>query len=189
MRAAETLFLQKGYSAVSLEEVAAAAGVTRGAVHWHFVNKQGLLFAIRDEMQLPMRDLAEQLSLDRACAPLDALGDVITGTFTRLQADPRQRALLKVLHQLDFAASDDETDDGTIFRQQLQASLFKIFDVIDRKGELPAPWTSQSAALALSVVLNGLVNEWVRGKADFELIPDASAIVQTLLDAWRVPAR
>lgn len=188
LKAAEALFLQKGYAAVSLEEVATAACVTRGAVHWHFRNKQGLLFAIRDEMRQPMQDLAEQLAIDRTCAPLDALGDVISDTFSRLQADPRQRALLKVLLQQDFAATDDETDNGTVFQQQLRASLVKIFDLIDQDKALPAPWTPQSAALALNAVLNGLVNEWARGKADFELIPDADAIVQTLLNAWRMPA-
>ncbi len=91
MRAAETLFLDKGYENVSLDEIATAAGVTRGAVHWHFRNKQGVLFAIRDDMRLPMQDLADQLAKDTTLVPLDALGNVISATFRRLQADPRQR--------------------------------------------------------------------------------------------------
>ncbi|WP_046864018.1 TetR family transcriptional regulator, partial [Microvirga massiliensis] len=47
LEAAERLFLERDYETVSLEEIAAAAGITRGAVHWHFHNKQGLLLAIR----------------------------------------------------------------------------------------------------------------------------------------------
>ena len=48
-------FLEKGYENVSLDE-SPARRPSRGAVHWHFRNKQGLLFAIRDEMRLPMQD-------------------------------------------------------------------------------------------------------------------------------------
>lgn len=189
LKAAETLFLERGYGKVSLEEVAIASGVSRGAVHWHFHNKQGLLFAIRNEMGLPLQQLADQLAEDTRRDPLDALGEVITLTFTRLQAEPRQRRLLKVLFHLDFADKDDETDDGTVFQQKLRASFLKIFDVINRSGRLSLPWTPVSAALALNAVINGLVNEWARGQADFELIPDADAIVQTLISAWRADVK
>ena len=43
--AARTLFAAHGYAAVGLEQVAAAAGVTRGAVYHHFGSKDRLLAA------------------------------------------------------------------------------------------------------------------------------------------------
>src|SRR5687768_7926109 len=36
------VFSRKGYAATRLEEVAAEAGVTRGAVYWHFADKAEL---------------------------------------------------------------------------------------------------------------------------------------------------
>ena len=36
LEAAERLFLEKGVAQCSLEQIARAAGVTRGAVYWHF---------------------------------------------------------------------------------------------------------------------------------------------------------
>jgi TetR/AcrR family acrAB operon transcriptional repressor len=36
--AAELVFQEHGVSHTSLAEIAAAAGVTRGAVYWHFAN-------------------------------------------------------------------------------------------------------------------------------------------------------
>ena len=39
LTAAELLFLKKGVSHTSLEQIARQAGVTRGAVYWHFQNK------------------------------------------------------------------------------------------------------------------------------------------------------
>ena len=50
--AAEQLFAERGVSRTSLADIAAAAGVTRGAVYWHFRNKSELLDAINSEMLL-----------------------------------------------------------------------------------------------------------------------------------------
>ncbi|WP_229070534.1 TetR family transcriptional regulator [Actinoplanes sp. DH11] len=43
---ATTLFTERGYASVGLEEVAAAAQVTRGAVYHHYRNKQALFEAV-----------------------------------------------------------------------------------------------------------------------------------------------
>ena len=42
LRAALDEFSQRGYSATTLDGVARAAGVTRGAVYWHFASKAAL---------------------------------------------------------------------------------------------------------------------------------------------------
>lgn len=41
-------FFEKGYEATSLVEVAERAGVTRGAIYWHFQNKLDLYHAVVD---------------------------------------------------------------------------------------------------------------------------------------------
>lgn len=43
---AQDAFAEEGYAAVSLDALAARAGVTRGALHHHFVNKTGLFRAV-----------------------------------------------------------------------------------------------------------------------------------------------
>lgn len=43
---AQTAFAEEGYGAVSLDALAARAGVTRGALHHHFGNKAGLFRAV-----------------------------------------------------------------------------------------------------------------------------------------------
>ena len=42
LAAAERVFFKKGVANSSLDEVAAAAGVTRGAIYWHFSSKTDL---------------------------------------------------------------------------------------------------------------------------------------------------
>ena len=48
--AAELLFAERGVSSTTLQHIATAAGVTRGAIYWHFKNKQALLTAMNAVM-------------------------------------------------------------------------------------------------------------------------------------------
>ncbi len=49
--AATELFALRGFAAVSLDDVARAAGVTRGAVYHHYANKAGLFGAVAATLQ------------------------------------------------------------------------------------------------------------------------------------------
>lgn len=181
---AETLFLERGYDNVSLDEIAEASGVTRGAVHWHFGNKQGLLMALREEIPSPMRELAERLEKDATVAPLAALAAFVLDLFGRLQADPRRRAILRELLRVDWAATPPRPGAHDNLQRELRASLTRIFEAAARGGALPPPWTPKAAAIAFNAMLSGLINEWARGETDFELVPDAAAVATTVLDAW-----
>ena len=48
--AALNVFSHKGYAQSSLEEVAREAGVTRGAIYWHFSNKFEMFYAVLQEL-------------------------------------------------------------------------------------------------------------------------------------------
>jgi AcrR family transcriptional regulator len=48
---ATALFAQRGYSGTSLEDVASASQVTRGAVYHHFASKQALFEAVLDRQE------------------------------------------------------------------------------------------------------------------------------------------
>ncbi|WP_110589975.1 TetR family transcriptional regulator [Microbacterium suaedae] len=54
--AGEELFSKEGYSAISLDDVAQAAGVTRGAVYHHFRSKSGLFAAVTARVQSRVAD-------------------------------------------------------------------------------------------------------------------------------------
>ena len=44
--AAREIFLESGYRGATLDAIAARAGFTKGALYWHFPNKQALFFAL-----------------------------------------------------------------------------------------------------------------------------------------------
>ena len=53
------LFSEQGISATSLAEIATSAGVTRGAIYWHFKNKWDLFDAIWNHYSDPINKLGE----------------------------------------------------------------------------------------------------------------------------------
>ena len=71
--AAREMFHRCGVSRTSLEKIAAQAGVTRGAVYWHFANKAELFFAVREENQQMLENAVALLNDPMIDDPLDAI--------------------------------------------------------------------------------------------------------------------
>jgi AcrR family transcriptional regulator len=72
VQAALPLFAQRGFADVASEEIAAAAGVTRGALYHHFDGKRGLFQAVYEDVE---RRLVEDLAAAAMAGrnPLEAL--------------------------------------------------------------------------------------------------------------------
>ena len=71
--AAEQVFHSKGVASASLEEIAAAAEVTRGAIYWHFKDKAELFDAMMQRVVLPVEDMLETTSCGGVTDPLEML--------------------------------------------------------------------------------------------------------------------
>lgn len=181
LHAAESLFLEKGYDEVTLEEIATQAGVTRGAVHWHFKNKYGLLLVLRDTAQEPFLKLADELSAGDGRTSLEKLGDVVSDLFEGLENDPRQQGLIRVMMRLDITLSETEDAGNSTFHERMHAISVRIFQAVERDLGLRAPWTPEKAASMLNAMISGLVMEWAMKRSAFRLFPDGSLFVRTLL--------
>ncbi len=91
--AGRRLFVDKGYAETATPEIAAAAGVTRGALYHHFEDKKALFRAV---VEGEARAVAEAIE---ACpapddAPRDALLAGASAYFDALMAEGRTRLLL-----------------------------------------------------------------------------------------------
>lgn len=65
LEAAAKLFSARGYAATPIEEVARAAGVTKGALYHHFRDKPALFEAVLAEMMRSLGKAAQRLSKQR----------------------------------------------------------------------------------------------------------------------------
>jgi AcrR family transcriptional regulator len=74
--AAADLFTERGFAKTSLDDIAAVARVTKGAIYHHFASKPGLLEALFDELELSENGAAR--------AAFDAEGDPTVGALAAL---------------------------------------------------------------------------------------------------------
>ncbi|HZV66577.1 MAG TPA: TetR family transcriptional regulator, partial [Telluria sp.] len=71
--AAELLFVQQGVSGTTLQHIASAAGVTRGAIYWHFKDKAELFDAMMERVRLPVEAINEGSDCCEQADPLALL--------------------------------------------------------------------------------------------------------------------
>src|SRR5258706_330493 len=71
--AAERVFQEKGVAHASLEEIAAAAEVTRGAIYWHFKDKAELFDAMMQRVVLPVDAMLAGADCCEEANPLELL--------------------------------------------------------------------------------------------------------------------
>ncbi|RME18982.1 MAG: TetR/AcrR family transcriptional regulator [Candidatus Zixiibacteriota bacterium] len=72
LKSAGELFLRQGYRSTTTEEIAQHAGVTKGALYFHFKTKEDLLVALVKEMTTSWLEPLER-ELPKDCSPADVL--------------------------------------------------------------------------------------------------------------------
>ncbi|MFT6591033.1 MAG: TetR/AcrR family acrAB operon transcriptional repressor, partial [Rhodoferax sp.] len=94
--AAEHVFSEKGVSRTCLQDIAQAAGATRGAIYWHFKNKADLFNAMMARTTLPMEEALHQIGDDTEQDSLDGLRRAIAGMMQKIATDERTRRVFEV---------------------------------------------------------------------------------------------
>jgi TetR/AcrR family acrAB operon transcriptional repressor len=178
---AEELFLQRGYESVSIREIAAVAGVSRAAVHWHFQSKTGLIIALGADICWHIYDLQERLVTGRLDNPLKALTETLEKAFWDLENDGRARRIMGIYCALEASATGNFFDEAGAFRRDMMNCLLGIF--VASEHELSPPWTADTAANTLFFLLDGIFKERLREENTMSqsLSSHGSALVQTML--------
>ena len=90
MDAALSVFAKVGVRAATLEDVAALAGVTRGAVYWHFADKAALVSEVVAGLQWPLDIGSDVAGYEAHQQPLRLLHQQLSLQLARCMADPVQ---------------------------------------------------------------------------------------------------
>jgi AcrR family transcriptional regulator len=54
------LFAKHGFSTTSIDDIARAVGITKGAVYWHFTSKKELFEAILEQIRTRWQEVVQQ---------------------------------------------------------------------------------------------------------------------------------
>jgi AcrR family transcriptional regulator len=86
LHAASEIFAARGFAEVTLVDIAEHAGVTKGAVYFHFANKEAIAVAVSEEYYARLPTLAAGVqALD--LPPLDATVELLTRIALALRDD------------------------------------------------------------------------------------------------------
>lgn len=173
MQAAVRLFAAKGIDGTTTREIAAAAGVTEGAIYRHFVGKEALVEEIFHRHYLPFAD------------DLDAAQRVADGTQAKLQAVVRRV----------YAAFDRDPDLFAFLLLAQHGPMRRIGDgartpvrVIEkliRAGQRAGTVRRGDPRLLTQIVL-GIVLQPVTGSLYGEVSPPLIEVADQVADAaWR----
>lgn len=177
---AEKLFLERGVAHTSLDQIARDAGVTRGAVYWHFQNKAHLFHEMLNQVRLPPEQMAERLCNGLQQQPLRALRDLCVEGISALAHDEQKRRIMTILlHRCEF------TDELREAEERHHAFINQFIDLCEKLLEKAADrlypgTTPRLAALTLHALLVGLLSDWTRDATLFDPVACSPALIDSL---------
>jgi TetR/AcrR family acrAB operon transcriptional repressor len=186
---AERVFLKRGVSRTSLDDIAEAAGVTRGAIYWHFKNKADLFEAMMERVSLPMEDMAAHAN-DEIGDPLDYVRSCALRVLEHITTDPQSRRVQEICHfKVEYV---DEMEQLRTRHVQCRTNALTLVESgmrsAARKGLL-APWVKpQLAAIGLHALVVGLIESWALDPKSLALPRFAAPVIDSYLDGIRAVA-
>ena len=183
--AAEEVFHANGVARTSLADVATAAGLTRGAIYWHFKNKADLFRAMCDRVRMPMEAMVlyrpEQgdalETLKAAC--LFAIRDIVHNPHSR-------RVFDIIFHKCEFVEADDSI--WMIQRDNYlkgMGNIERLLRAACSEGTLSIDIDLHLAVVHLHALVYGLINNWLLSPASFDLGAQIEQLMHAGFDTLR----
>lgn len=175
-RAALLLFTQSGVDAVTTREIAAAAGVSEGALYRHYQGKEALadamFFAIHKRLAAEIRAAAEESDA------LEARARAVVATYCRIADEdwPLFAYHLLTTHRFLPLPGDRPFDDP----DNPVSAVEDIISEAMQRGELARGDNVLPAAMALGVMLQTALHK-IYGRISGDLSPRRDALSNAVI--------
>jgi len=181
--AAELVFYEKGVARASLAEIAHAAGATRGAVYWHFKDKVDLFNAMMDRVTLPLEQACEAGERDNATQPLVQLHDMVERLFGSVMHDARVRRVFEIAtYRLEYVGELSRVRERhRAAHERFQAQMTRNLALAAAQQAVQISMPPAKAAIGLHALFHGLLQSWLLGHAEFDLLAAGHASVDAYL--------
>lgn len=184
--AAEVLFQRQGVSRTSLADIAAEAGATRGAIYWHFQDKNDLFEAMMERVTLPLEEALHTPTVEPAASGSEALHricDVLLLALHNMVHDAHTRRVFEIaIHKVEYTEETCALAQRRlqVFRDAVAMTSQALQQAaLHQKVELPTP--PEAAALNLHMQIDGLLAFWLLDPCAFDLETIGRQALQTQL--------
>lgn len=181
------LFSQQGISSTSLVDIAKAAGVTRGAIYWHFKDKSDLFGEIWELSESSISDLEIEYRAKFPDDPLSVLREILVYILEATVVEERRRLMMEIIfHKCEFVGE-------MALLQQAQRNLcMESYDRIEQVLKdcisaqmLPAKLLTRRAAILMRSYVSGIMENWLFAPGSFDLKKEARDYVAILLEMFQ----
>lgn len=180
LETAERLFSAQGVARTSLHHIADAAGLTRGAIYWHFKNKSDLFNAMADRICLPMEALLEPDENGLYQDPLSQLRQGIVKVLSETATDERQRRVFDVLfNKCEYTEDIDEVVQRR--HRAMRDGAARVRGLLEQaiaRGQMPAMLNVARAEVMLHSLLTGSLGLWLFEPERFDLQHEAEIMLE-----------
>ncbi len=182
---ARQVFSRDGVTNTSLEKVAKEAGVTRGAVYWHFRDKADLFMAVRLDTGSLLR-----LSQTAGEDPLHRLELFLLEAIRRLRDEDKVRETYEVMlwrceYVGEFATiRDDLMASGRGFIDEVTA----LYGEAKAAGITDPRLDPELASLETFCLYAGILKAWLAAPADGLMRRKVEAMIRQHVALRRIPA-
>ncbi|MCP4748251.1 MAG: TetR family transcriptional regulator [Desulfobacteraceae bacterium] len=185
--AALTVFSQKGYLRSTLNDIATAAGVTRGAIYWHFKDKVDLLEALSDDIGCCHDTTHEEIIAREPFDSLEELRDKILHWLVDIENNHRLNTYYKFIY---YKIEYHEELEPVLARQREEKRLIlkafeKDFKQLQRIGQVKRDIKPAHAALMTSVFVKGLIQHWLFDRTAFSMKQTAPVLFNHFIEGLR----
>lgn len=173
------VFSHKGVAHSSLNDVAREAGVTRGAIYWHFADKVDMFEAMIERLVCPLMINAEDREARIKEDPLRFIMDATQEFLGRMLSDANFRKVFEIFwHKCEYVGEmatirDCQLDEGENHIDVLQ----RAFLLAQEKGQIEALLTPHQATIGLISLLDGLLFNWTKDPQMFPLASYAQPVL------------
>ena len=180
--AAEHVFLAQGVAGTSLNDIAQAAGTTRGAIYWHFKDKADLFNAMMDRVAMPLQSALSLADAQTQDDPLPGLKKAVRSALRQTVNDPQTRRVFEVAtHMVEYVDSLCAVRERHLQTRELWTERFRhmlLRSAQARGVKLAVP--AMVAAHGLHAMLDGFIQNWLLDPDVFDL----EATAGKALDAY-----
>ncbi|WP_406840979.1 ScbR family autoregulator-binding transcription factor [Streptomyces sp. AHU1] len=149
VRAAAEVFAQDGFALASLTSISRRAGVSNGALHFHFASKQALARGVGDEAAAVVRAIAASAQAGSP-GPLQQLIDATHALMERLDRDVVVRA------GFELGSGPPRREGAVDLRGQWQDWVEEVLEDAEREGVLARGVSAADASVAVVAATVGL---------------------------------
>lgn len=184
--AAIRVFMKKSVVSTTLEDIAREAGVTRGAIYWHFKDKNDILNEIIKETMMPICQVTNAITQNCNLKSLEELKTHIKNVFKEVFSSRKTRNIFCVLlTKLSYA---DELKD--FFRQQQEenrsmgAIMEDFFKGLQDKGIIKKTFNHKIIAYGVYCYTIGLLTEYFKNPMEGDLEKEYSNYVDLFFSTF-----